>query len=80
MSFDKPSCCIRFACRKACTFFFIDIDDFKYTFILPNTTVSKVIFNNSWVILNYIYETFALYEQTAKRFSLFVNINYYKYQ
>ena len=68
VSFNEPSCCIRFvetASLNPLSFF--DIEVFKYTFILPHTPVSQVIFNISQVIFHNIHETFALY-QRAKFF------------
>ena len=60
LSFNEPSCCIRFVetasqnmvSERFVLLSFFDIDDFKYTFILPYTTVSRVIFNFSKVIFN----------------------------
>ena len=54
-------------------------EDFKYTFIFPRTTVSRVMLNISQVVFNNIYETFALHQRT-KCFNLFVHVNHYKCQ
>ena len=66
--------------RKVCTFFFLDANVCKYTFILPYPTVSGVIFNISWIIFNIIYQDFALHQQKATYFSLFVNVDHCKWQ
>ena len=70
-SFNEPSCCIRFVetaslnlvSERFVPLSFFDIEVFKYTFILPHTPVSQVIFNISQVIFHYIHEIFALYQR-----------------
>ena len=70
-SFNEPSCCIRFVetgslnlvSERFVPLSFFDIEVFKYTFILPNTPVSQVIFNISQVIFHNIHEIFALYQR-----------------
>ena len=78
MSFNEPSCCIRFVetallnlvSEKFLPLSFFETEDFRYTFILPHTTVSQVTFKFSQVIFQNIHETFALYYR-AKCFNLF---------
>ena len=70
-SFNEPSCCIRFVetaslnlvSERFVPLSFFDIEVFKYTFILPHTPVSQVIFNISQVIFHSIHEIFALYQR-----------------
>ena len=62
VSFNESSCCITFVetaslnlvSERFVPLSFFDIKDFKYTFILPHTTVGQVIFNIIWVIFNNI--------------------------
>ena len=70
VSFDEPSCCIRFVetaslnlvSERFVPLSFFEIEDIKYTFIFPHTTVGPVIFNISQVMFLNIHETFALYK------------------